>query len=115
MGRKAGSKITPRRVTIPYRSAVLNNGGMIHQVWQNVVVYDMWGKKLAVFRTVGSPATAWQSAKRWLDRLPETGVTAGEPFITTRDAIIRWIEDRRALYAELDGDQRKIAETSLRE
>jgi hypothetical protein len=115
MGRKAGSKLTPRRVTTPYRSAVLNNGGMIHQVWQDVAVYDMWGEKLAVFRTGGSPATAWQSARRWLDRLPETCVTAGEPFITTRAEIIRWIGDRRALYTELDEDQRRIAETSLRE
>jgi hypothetical protein len=87
---------------------------MIHQVWQDVVVYDMWGKKLAVFRTGGSPATAWQSARRWLGRLPGTGAAAGEPFITTHAEIIRWIEDRRALYAELGEDQRKIAETSLR-
>jgi hypothetical protein len=104
----------PGRVTTPYRSAALSNGGMVHQVWRDVVVYDMWGRKLAAFRTGGSPATAWQSVGRWLDRFYDTGVTAGEPCITTRAEIIRWIKDRKALYAELDEDQRKIAEASFR-
>jgi non-ribosomal peptide synthetase component F len=104
----------PSRVTTPYRSAETSNGGMMHQVWRDVVVYDMWGTKLAVFRTGGSPATAWQSARRWLDRFYDTGVTAGEPFITTQAAILRWIKARRDLYAELDEDQRKKAETALR-
>jgi hypothetical protein len=112
MARKIVRK--PSRIKTPYRSAEMSNGGMIHQVWRDVVVYDMWGRKLAVFKTGGSPATAWQSAGRWIPRFFDTGVTAGEPFITTRAEIIRWIKDRRALYAELDEDQRKIAETSFR-
>jgi hypothetical protein len=98
---------------MPYRSALLNGGGMVHQVWRDVVVYDMWGNKLAVFSTSGSPATAWQSARRWIDNHLEAGSMQGEPFITTRDDIIRWITERKELFTELDGEQREAAEASL--
>jgi hypothetical protein len=113
MGRKVGSKIRTRWIEMPYRSALLNNGGMVHQVRRDVVVYDRWGQTLAVFHTSGSPATAWQSAKWWLTRHPEAGTVVGERYETTQAAIVEWVTERKALFEELDENQRKAAEVSL--
>jgi hypothetical protein len=114
MGRKVKDGVKGSRPREPYRSAGLSSGGMVHQLYRDAVVFDVWGRKLALRRTSGNAGSLWFSVKQWLKKHPEAGVLVEKPRPTTLEDIMSWVRERKALYEDLDENQRKDFEAAAR-
>jgi hypothetical protein len=112
VGRKVKNRAAGSRSREPYRSAGLSSGGMVHQLYRDVVIFDVWGRKLAVFRSSSTVGISWLSARRWLEKHTEAGVLVEASWPTTREDIMSWVRSRRSVYEDLDGEQRKDFEAA---
>jgi hypothetical protein len=107
MGRKVKNGVKGSHPKEPYRSAGLSSGGMVCQLYRDVVVFDVWGRKLAVFQSSSNSGHSWLSLKRWLEKHPEAGVLIEKPWPTTLEDIMSWVTTRKSAYEDLDEEQRK--------
>ena len=107
MGRKVKHGATGFKPREPYRSAALTTGGMACQLYRDAVIYDVWGRKLALRQAGGNAGHLWLSVRKWLEQHPEAGALAETPWPTTLEDIMEWVKARRALYEDLDEEQRK--------
>jgi hypothetical protein len=107
MGRKVKNRVTGSNLKEHYRSAGLSSGGMVHQLYRDAVIYDVWGRKLALRQTSNNAGCLWFSVRRWLEKHPEAGVLVEKPWPTTLEDIMSWVKERRSLYEDLDDAQRK--------
>jgi hypothetical protein len=112
MGRRVKNGVKGPRQREPYRSAGLSSGGMAHQIYRDVAIFDVWGRKLAVFQSSSTAGISWLSAKRWLEKHPEAGVLAEKSWPTTLEDIMSWVKERMELYEDLDDEQRKDVEAA---
>jgi hypothetical protein len=113
MGRRVKDGVKGSRQRVPYRSARLSSGGMVHQIYRDALVYDVWGRKLKLLQSSSTAGISWISVKRWLDKHPEAGVLVEKSWPTTMEDILSWVKERRALYEDLDEEQRKDVEAAL--
>jgi hypothetical protein len=112
MGRRVKDGVKGTRQREHFRSAGLSAGGMVHQVYRDAFVYDVWGRKLKLFQSSSTAGISWISVKRWLKKHPEAGVLVEKSWPTTLEAITSWVKGRRALYEDLDEEQRKEVEAA---
>jgi hypothetical protein len=113
MGRRVKDGVKGSRQRVPYRSARLSSGGMVHQIYRDAVIYDVWGRKLVLFQSSSTAGISWISVKRWLKKHPEAGVLIEKSWSTTLGDISSWVEARKALYEDLDEEQRKDVEAAV--
>jgi hypothetical protein len=107
MARKVKNRVIGTRPKAYYRSAALSSGGMAHQIYRDVFIFDVWGRKLAAFRSSSTVGISWLSASRWFKKHTEAGVLIEKPWPTTLEDIALWVKARKSVYEELDEAQRK--------
>jgi hypothetical protein len=107
MGRRVKNGAIGSRPREPYRSAALSSGGMVHQIRLDAIIFDIWGRKLALRQAGSNAGNLWLSVRKWLEKHPEAGVLIEKPWPTTLEDIMSWVKTRRELYEDLDEEQRK--------
>jgi hypothetical protein len=115
MARKVKNRVMGSRPKEYYRSAALSSGGMVHQLYRDAVIYDVWGRKLAVFQSSDNAGHSWMSVRRWLEKHTEAGVLIEKPWPTTLEDTMSWVKTRRELYEDLDEGQRKEFEAACKQ
>jgi hypothetical protein len=107
MARKVKNRVLGSRPKEYYRSAELSSGGMVHQLYRDAVIFDVWGRKMALRQTSSNAGHLWLSIRKWLEKHPEAGVLIEKPWPTALEDIISWVTTRRSAYEDLDEGQRK--------
>ena len=85
-----------------YQSVALSSGGMVFRIASDAIIFDMWGRRLALREVNGNVGRLWFGVRQWLKAHPEAGVLVEEPWSTTLEEMAAWIKARRELYADLD-------------
>jgi hypothetical protein len=83
-------------------------------MWLDAVIFDAWGRKLALCRASSNAGNLWLSVRKWLESHTEAGVLVESPWPTTLEDIMSWVKTRRAIYEDLDADARKKFEAACK-
>jgi hypothetical protein len=87
---------------------------MVHQIHLDAIIYDMWGKKLALRQVSSNAGNLWLSVRKWLETHTEAGTLVEKPWPTTLEDIMSWVKTRRAVYEDMDEDARKEFEAACK-